>query len=752
METCLIFYFFFFIKNWLSIVIIYNVRLSIIIMPVDVSLITINYRNSFMLLLSLKRTNRRIHKLSLLLLQLYISMVQSFYRIGIGIADITGPPTGVTFMGYGQSEQIGMGIHLRQFSRAFVIEDGSSRITFVCIDAAMVSDNVKLAVLTNLKGKLPAFYNEDNLMISSTHTHSTPGGHMLYTLFDLSTQGYVPLTFISLVKGITLSIIRAHEKMGYGRMFLSRSELLGISINRSPQSYLLNPENERAEYEYDVDKTMVQVKFENEFGTPMGVINWYAVHATSMNNTNKLISSDNLGYASVMFEQKMNPENLIGKGQFVAAFASANEGDSSPNVKGPRCQKTGKPCDIPGPSCGQDEQCIASGPGRNMKESTKIIAERLFEKAFELMKNKPEFEITGPIKSIHQYINMTKEKVEYNDTYTGELIQGRGCKPALGHTFSSGTTDGPGLFSFKAGSNNTKNFLWNLVTNVIPKPSKEQVECHTNKSILLSTGEFNYPAPWSPNIVSTQLAMIGQLIIICVPGEFTTMSGRRLRKVVTEELCNSRLCVPVIAGLCNTYSDYVTTPEEYRLQRYEGASTIYGPHTLPIYLKQYAKLSNALSNNNLLKRGPEVPDFSSKAMSFIGRIWYDAPITGHSFGDCILQPPHLASWGDTVKAKFVAGNPRNNPMLEMTFLTIERLESDSKWEIVATDANWETEFTWETTSWIWATSVAEIKWNIPKNTKPGIYRIRHFGYFKYYSGNKLGKYYGNSDAFRVTEK
>ncbi|XP_050531893.1 neutral ceramidase-like isoform X2 [Daktulosphaira vitifoliae] len=679
--------------------------------------------------------------------------VQPLYRIGVGIADITGPPTDVTFMGYGKLDEIGMGIHLRQFSRAFVIEDGISRIAFVSVDTSMVGDNVKMEVLKKLKGKLPVLYDEDNLMISSTHTHSTPGGHMLYTLFDLSTFGYVPITFLSLVKGVALSIMRAHDKMEYGRMFLSRGELLGVSINRSPQSYLLNPENERAEYEYDVDKTMVQVKFENEFGTPMGVINWYAVHATSMNNTNKLVSSDNLGYASVMFEQKMNPDNLIGKGHFVAAFASANEGDSSPNIKGPRCQITGNPCDIPGPSCESDEQCVASGPGKDMKESTKIIAERLFEKAFELMKNKPEIEITGPIKSIHQYVDMTKEEVEYTDLNTGELIQGRGCKPALGHTFSAGTTDGPGLFSFDAGSNSSNNPLWNLVTNVIPNPSKEQIQCHTKKSILLSTGEFNYPNPWSPNIVSTQLAMIGPLIIICVPGEFTTMSGRRLRKVVAKEMCNGRvLCIPVIAGLCNTYSDYITTPEEYELQRYEGASTLYGPYTLPIYLKQYAKLAYAISKNITLDRGPEIPNFTSKTLSLIRPVLYDIPLSGHSFGDCTLQPTSIATWGDTVIAKFVAGNPRNNPMLEMTFLTIERLESDSMWKIIATDANWETEFIWRKKSFFWLTSEAEIKWTIPKNTKPGVYRIRHFGYFKHFGRRTLGRYYGTSQTFSVIDK
>ena len=51
----------------------------------------------------------------------------------------------------------------------------------------------------------------------------------------------------------------------------------------------------------------------------------------------------------------------------------------------------------------------------------------------------------------------------------------------------------------------------------------------------------------------------------------------------------------VIAGLSNTYADYIATPEEYSVQRYEGASTIYGPYTLPAYIQEFNKLAVALA-------------------------------------------------------------------------------------------------------------------------------------------------------------
>lgn len=66
---------------------------------------------------------------------------------------------------------------------------------------------------------------------------------------------------------------------------------------------------------------------------------------------------------------------------------------------------------------------------------------------------------------------------------------------------------------------------------------------------------------------------MGQLFILGVPGEFTTMAGRRLREAVEGVLAEAGAFPPggkvVIAGLANTYSSYITTFEEYQVQRYE---------------------------------------------------------------------------------------------------------------------------------------------------------------------------------------
>ena len=66
-----------------------------------------------------------------------------------------------------------------------------------------------------------------------------------------------------------------------------------------------------------------------------------------MNNTNMLISGDNKGHASSLFEKDFNPVGTLpGKGKFVGAFAATNLGDVSPNINGSFCMDTGLPCEM----------------------------------------------------------------------------------------------------------------------------------------------------------------------------------------------------------------------------------------------------------------------------------------------------------------------------------------------------------------------------------------------------------------------
>ncbi|EGI57362.1 Neutral ceramidase [Acromyrmex echinatior] len=359
-------------------------------------------------------------------------------------------------------------------------------------------------------------------------------------------------------------------------------------------------------------------------------------------------------------------------------------------------------------------------------------------------------EVIGPVRVVHQYINMPEQYAEFYNETTKKVEEVRGCVPAMGYSFAAGTTDGPGSFAFEQGTT-TSNPLWNTVRNFLAAPTEDDIRCQSPKPILLATGRIKLPYQWQPKIVSTQVAIIGNVVIAGVPGEFTTMSGRRLRESIRKVMSDASddETSVIVAGLCNTYSDYITTPEEYQLQRYEGASTIYGPHTLTIYLKQYQELTKAAIQNKSVSPGPPAPELlQSNLIILVPPVLYDTPRWGHNFGDVIQQPQKVALPGDTILAIFVAGHPRNNLMTESTFLTVEQLGDDEVWIPVATDADWETKFQWKRTSIILGSSQMTITWKIPQDVKLGEYRIRHNGYYRYVLGG-VYPYYGVTNHFQV---
>src|SRR6185295_13546847 len=105
----------------------------------------------------------------------------------------------------------------------------------------------------------------------------------------------------------------------------------------------------------------------------------------------------------------------------------------------------------------------------------------------------------------------------------------------------------------------------------------------------------------TPQIMPLQVLKIGDLAVVAVPSEVTTMAGRRFKKTAIAELASVGVCRAVVASLSNSYSSYVTTREEYAKQWYEGACTQFGPRQQVAFQQEYAKLCRAII------RGEEVP-------------------------------------------------------------------------------------------------------------------------------------------------
>ena len=84
--------------------------------------------------------------------------------------------------------------------------------------------------------------------------------------------------------------------------------------------------------------------------------------------------------------------------------------------------------------------------------------------------------------------------------------------------------------------------------------------------------------------------------INCVVLFFFRRLKRSLENKISEVTQGTENLKVVIAGLSNAYTHYITTFEEYQRQRYEAASTIFGPHTLRAYMEQYTYLTEKMLN------------------------------------------------------------------------------------------------------------------------------------------------------------
>lgn len=651
------------------------------------------------------------------------------FHVGAGIYDITGPAAEVGMMGYGKSEQKTAGIHQRLRSRAFVIASpcNGRRVVFVSADLGMLFQGVKQRVVHQLRGFGGRdVYTDDNIILSATHTHGGPGGYSHYTLYNLTSFGYNQQNFDAITHGIVQSIMRAHANLSPGSVRINAGDLEPrFSLQRSPDAYRANPIRELAQYRHDTDKTMTLLRLQGADGAEVGTINWFALHTTSMSNANQLISGDNKGYASYLFE-KAKGTNYAAARTFVAAFAQANEGDVSPNVFGP-----------------------PDGRAGNDLESTRRSGLAQYEKARSLYDGATE-SVVGGVDVRHTYISM--DAVPVSSRFGGGQNRAT-CKAAIGISMVAGAEDGPGfeIFGMRPIQEGINCDGLTRLSRAFSCPPVQNA-CHGEKPIVLETGArpLNTPYPWTPEVLPLQIATIGNLAVIAVPFEMTTMAGRRLRHTVLSQLASSGVNHAVIAGLSNAYAGYVTTPEEYPKQHYEGASTHFGQWTLGALQQEAEKLATALRSGAPVPTGPMPRDLRNSQSTLQTGVLLDDKPLGASFGSVVQDVNPSYRPGQTVTAVFWAGHPKNNLRTQDSFLRVQRKDGGN-WVDVAYDWDWETKFKWHRPQPVAcpACSHATVEWTIPADAPLGLHRIVHDGSWKHGVTGAIAPYRGVSREFTV---
>lgn len=700
------------------------------------------------------------------------------FRFGSGLYDITGPAGGASLMGYESPTQVSGGIHTRQYARAFALASpcNGKRIVFVSTDTGMIFDAVRQEVLKRIgeDAELSQYYAEPNVMLSATHTHAAAAGYSAHFAFLLFHLGFDNDTFQAIVGGIVESIRRAHANLEAhsqtGKLRLALGELLDTNINRSRPAFDNNPEEERREYLnqrgeiIDQDKRVVQLNLVRDDGSFVGMINWFGVHPTSLGNTNQLLSGDNKGFASHGFERllKTDYNAPLGPDNFVAAFAQTNEGDASPNIF-----ILDRPFEERGGSSDELESAAISG--------TKQLAA-----ALRLAREGGA--LRGPID--YRQFNVLMDAIEVTDP---EVLAGlrhpaeldspvkRTCMAAAGISFAAGAEDGPGYtteglscqsplalleaaaadFTALLGAKLPGQLVSNIVLCNLDRQPLLDLGCQAEKPVLFPIGR---PLNLVNSSLPLQIFRVGNLAIVALPWEVTTMSGRRIRKTVLDVLGPVGVDTVVVAGLANDFVNYLTTREEYATQQYEGGSNLFGPWTLAAVQQELRRLAFTLRDNQPAPgSSPRQPEnIIGITIPRVPQIPLDLPLQG-GFGAVVTDAAEAYTQGDTVRVKFGSGHPRNDLKIQSSFVFVERQNADGGWDLVATDRDPELLYVWKPLLPNPApiglpplSSTSEAVWNIPRSMPAGTYRIRHEG-----SARPLSllmpamAYQGESRAFAV---
>ncbi|ETO82902.1 hypothetical protein F444_03006 [Phytophthora nicotianae P1976] len=662
--------------------------------------------------------------LSLLLFAPQLFQHGQAYNIGIGKSDITGPAATIVMMGFADSTETTQGILNRQYARAFLIEDAdtNNRVMFVHCDLMSVMQLVHQEVLTKLASKYHGLYTEQNVILHASHTHAGPGGTAGYFLYDVSILGFVNDNFEKIVSGILEAIDAAHHSMENGTIRWNKGEVVKGGNNRSPKAYLANPASERALYDSNIDTTMRALHFYNDEGKLRGVLAFYPVHPTSLTGKNHLISGDNKGYAEFLLEDELD--------DVIVGIGIANAGDVSPNLV-------------------DNGNGTFRGEGKTLIESAEIMGKRQYDTLSALIEGDSEL-IEGSVVANLSYIDFAKVSLNGVNATADNPYADRTCPAVLGQNFGAGTEDGRGVGGFTEGDLKA-NKLFRTLGAIIKKTPKWVQDCQdVSKVPLLAVGLME-PKPWVPAILPVQIVKIGQFGIAVTNFETTTMSGRRIRKTVKKSLAAAGVKEVELASVSNGYAGYMTTKEEYLMQHYEGASTLFGPNQLAAVQQELARVAaSVVDASNLLDVGPIPLQMNRKTLATLdtGVVFDTAPLL-RSYSYVRMQPSASYTIGSVASAVFAGAHPRNGLTLVSSFCDVQKLDPNGNYVTVMTDAHWDVRYRWEHK--LVSESKNTCEWNIRsggRTSVPGKYRFVHRGYSKNLLGN-LKPYESTSNTFGV---
>ncbi len=554
---------------------------------------------------------------------------------GTAEVDIT-PPMGAPLFGYSwDAEKKARGVWTRLKARVVALQDShGERLALVQADLGAVSGLVHRRVAE--RSAATDGITADRLLIAATHTHAGPGGFFgekFFNVFGSGRPGFDPALVELLVERINAGIHRAFAELGPAALGATEVDVQGIARNRSCLARLHeHPGDCVVGSPLDIDPKLRLLRvdrLEAGMSSPLAALFVFAVHGTSLPQTNQLYHGD-LHAVAARSLTALVAKQRPGHRPLLAAFMNGAEGDVSPAYV-----------------TQVDTEAIRLGES---------IAREAY-RAYAALDGKLD---ADPSLS-HAY-----REVELPGLVTAS---GSVCAEAeIGVPTMGGAEDGRsplyGKFGVYEGRRRRQpsgcqgskvpagGFAqdWLLVQAEDPLGTFQQ----------MVTGRVE-PGTF-PRIAPFQVMSLGSAMVLAtVPGEPTTEVGARVREAVAKHWSaaaptGARPVVAVV-GLANEYLYYFTTPGEFDAQHYEGGSTIYGPLQSVAATEQLAAAANALGQAGAQSYSAHREFLPGHCKSFVAN--HQCPMTGWRIVDTLVGA-RSAHDGGTVTVRFKGPKEEQN--------------------------------------------------------------------------------------------
>jgi neutral ceramidase len=536
------------------------------------------------------------------------------WQIGSGKVDITPKIKGISMLGYGNPHHVVRGVETPIYARVICLQTGQDKLLLINLEVCFITDILRKNILREIKSLMDI--PESSVHISAQHTHSAHGGYTHYALYNMPTPGFVPEVLETYTLGTVKAIQEALANLRTMQVEYAESQFspdIPVSFNRSLIAYLQNPEVKelglREEKSGAVDKTMRALLFKQD-GELSGLINWFAVHTTSLPNSSMLVSSDNKGYAALEVEKNHSKDN------FIAIFAQGDAGDVSPNWVWDANKK------------------VMRGHFADPFENAKFNGKLQAKKCEEIIQSKQTILLENKIDSAIVYVDMSNVVPDRKFLPKDAPPYAATTSAAHGVAFAQGALEGPGVnkpiaFVLKVLATLVKFYdflrsffmpedeklkLWHYYRNQAPKI----IFAESGKKRVLGISNLAWLTPlklvdplvatmvkfykqgsmrehtWTQHILPLQLIRLGEVLMIGLPAESTTMSGFRIRKQLLELFKDEGVTKVITAPYANAFCGYIVTPEEYEMQCYEGGHCVFGKYTLPAFQTMIEKLAKEM--------------------------------------------------------------------------------------------------------------------------------------------------------------